>query len=237
VQRPNASLHADIVAGRAADGNAQWRNWTMTSDRAAATVASGVTTTRRRGSLMRNLRILAVALTIMTVLVACGSNAGASSSPGGGGGGGSSSEPSAEASSGGGGGGGDGVTDPSKGTAHFELSGAATKSGDFAIIPLYGAVFDPETQGVALVYADESASASLNINTGGAGASVTYADAEIGVILVPVGTTMGECSVDFDEFEADHVKGTFTCHDMAVVAGGEDILGAGTLSGSFEARK
>ncbi len=186
---------------------------------------------------MRNLRSLSLGLTITLLLAACGSKAGASSSPGGNGTGSPSDAASAAASAAASSGGGGGVTDASKGTAHFELSGAATKSGDFAIIPLYGAVFDPETQGVALGYADESASASLNINTGGAGASVTYADNEIGVILVPVGTTFGECTVDFSEFETDHVKGTFTCHDMAVVAGGQDILGAGTLAGSFEARK
>ena len=186
---------------------------------------------------MRNLRSLALGLTILLLSAACGSNAsGASSSPGGDGG--SSSAASAEASSGGGGGGGgDSVTDPSKGTAHFELSGAATRSGEFAIIPLYGAVFDPATQGVALVYANEDASASLNINSDETGGIVTYADPDIGVILVPVGTTIGECSIDFDEFEADHVKGTFECQHMAVVEGGEDIKGEGTLIGSFEARK
>jgi hypothetical protein len=186
---------------------------------------------------MRNLRTLGIGLSIAMLLAACGGNAGKSGEPG------SSSEASGAPSSAAsvepsdGGGGNGGLGDASKGTATFELTGAASRSGTFAVVPIYGVVLDPATQGVALVYVDEASSASLSINSGGAGAAITYADNEIGVIMVGVPSVFGECSVDYDEFEADHVKGNFRCEHMSVVQNGETVLGEGTLSGSFEARK
>ena len=184
---------------------------------------------------MRYLRIFALGVAASLLLAACSSAGGSSQEPGGGGqSAAASTEASAEPSSNGGDGG-----SFDKGKAHFELTGAATKSGDLGLIADFGTVFLPAGPNSAiLTYADASNSASLMINTSSGGTVVTYADAEIGVTLLPLSNgTIGECTVAFDDIDADSAKGTFRCENIAVIKGGETILGGGTLSGSFDARQ
>ncbi|HZM72520.1 MAG TPA: hypothetical protein VFC71_04030 [Candidatus Polarisedimenticolia bacterium] len=180
---------------------------------------------------MRHLRTLAVGLTIAILIAACGSNAGESNGPDG-----NSTEPSAEASTGGGGGGGGANFD--NGKAHFEITGAATKSGDLGFLAEYSN-FQPQGDDSAiLTFTDTDNAASLMINTSANGSVVTYADEELGATLLPVGTVIGECTVTLDEIDSDSAKGSFRCEHIAIVNnGGETIAGEGTLSGTFDAHK
>ena len=180
---------------------------------------------------MRDLRTLAIGFTIALLIGACGSSGGASEGPDGG----ASSEPSAEASTGGGGGGG---ANFDNGKVHFEITGAASKSGDLGFLFEYSN-FQPQGDASAiLTFTDPDSSASLTINTSANGSVVMYADAEIGVTVLPVGNVIGECTVELDEIDSDSAKGSFTCEHMAVVTGGgESIAGEGTLSGTFDAHK
>ena len=179
---------------------------------------------------MRNLRTLAAGLTITLLIGACGSNAGASNEPGSSTA--ASTEPSAAASDGSGDGNGVGLGD---GSAKFDLTGAATKSGEFGYLKGMG-LMDPDGNQIALTFVDATNSASLTINSGPTGSVVLYADQEIGVVQLPVGTVIGECTVDIDELDSDTARGSFRCEHMAVVQSGEDILGEGTLSGTFTAQ-
>ena len=178
---------------------------------------------------MRDLRTTGMGLALALLVAACGSKGGGSTEPG------ASSEPSsapsAAASQDGTGSG----VDFGDGSVKFELSGAATKSGEFGYAKGLG-VIDPSGQQIALTFVDAAGTASVTINSGSNGAVVHYADQDIGALLAPVGTVLGECSVRLDQLEAKVAKGTFRCEHMAIIQGGETLLGEGTLSGSFEAR-
>jgi hypothetical protein len=143
----------------------------------------------------------------------------------GGGGGTGATEPPAATSGAGGGGGGTGST--ANGSAHVELSGPASKSGDYGLVApasIFGGA-----QGTALSYTNDAATDVLTISfTSDSKVIVSYGGADL--------TAPGaECTASNLNIGASSASGSFDCQNvMVVTAAGATLTGA-TMKGAFTA--
>jgi hypothetical protein len=100
-------------------------------------------------------------------------------------------------------------------------------------------VFEPNGENSAyLVFINAGNTASLNIAISPNGNVVSYVDGDLGAVLLPLSDgTIGECTIDIDEIDGDSARGSFECQHLAIIEGGETILGEGTLKGDFDSHK
>ena len=142
-----------------------------------------------------------------------------------GGGSGATEPPAATSDAGGGGGGGTGST--ANGSAHVELSGPASKSGDYGLV-VPASIFGG-AQGTALSYTNDAATDVLTISfTSDSKVVVSYGGADL--------TAPGaECTASNLNFGASSASGSFDCQDvMVITAAGATLTGA-TMKGTFTA--
>ena len=139
------------------------------------------------------------------------------------------------ATDGGGGGVGTGTIDTSHGQAHFEVTGARTASGDLGFF-LVSSVFEVNGSGSALLTFVDSESTSLSITYASGQSTVVLATADFGVTLLPLGGTIGTCTLQISHSDASSAAGTFNCQHVAIV-NSDAVIGEGTLTGTFDAHK
>ncbi len=159
---------------------------------------------------MRHLRPFTAFLAFAAIAVACSSTPGASSggeqsqgsqaSDGSGGGGGGSSPAGSTGGGGGGGGGGQ------NGSAHYDITGDVTKSGDASFVNSAG-VSQFVNDGWVAYFNDTGSSVVLQISSVSSQFTVGYGDGEITI----VGAQSTECSFDFSRNDSGGLKGTIDC--------------------------
>jgi hypothetical protein len=180
--------------------------------------------------------LIAIAIASL-VVVACGGRAAPTQAPAatsadGGGGGGATAGPEATAAGpgetvAGGGGGGGGTGSTANGSAHVELSGPATKSGDYGLV-LPASIFGGD-QGTTLSYTNEDATDVVAIRLQPDGtAIVSYG----GQDLTAPGAT---CTTTNLNVTGSSASGSFECHDVMVVTAAAATLSGATLKGTFTA--
>jgi hypothetical protein len=155
---------------------------------------------------MRHLRPFAALLTVAALAVACSGPPGSSSGADGGAAsqGGGASEPAA--SSGGGGGGGGGGTG-ANGSASYEITGDASKSGDLDFAYIAGGVSQFVDGGWVAYFYSEDTKTVVTVNSNPQSNIVLFGDEEI----VVTGTEETGCTFDYSQNDASGLKGTIDC--------------------------
>lgn len=156
---------------------------------------------------MHHLRPFAALLTVAALAIACsgppGSSSGAGSSDGGTASqGGGASQPAASSGGGGGGGGGTGT-----GSASYEITGDASKSGELAFAYIAGGVSQFVEGGWVAYFYSEDTKTVVTVNSNPQSSIVLFGDEEI----VVTGTTETGCTFDFSQNDASGLKGTIDC--------------------------
>jgi hypothetical protein len=128
-----------------------------------------------------------------------------------------------------------GGADFSHGKAHFDLTGAATQSGDLGLDVVSSQFEIDNDDSAVLVFLDPTGTGGLTINTGPNGSIVQLAGAQYSVVLLPINGVVGTCTVTTTDLDGDSAKGTFSCEHVTVVQTGGTILGEGALNGTFDA--
>jgi hypothetical protein len=166
---------------------------------------------------MRHLRPFAALLTIAALIVACsgppGSSSGAGNSQAAGASqGAGASQPAA--STGGGGGGG------ANGSAHYEISGDVTQSGDLAFTYINGGISQFVNSGWVAYFYSADQKTILQVNSMKDTHSVTFGNGDV----IVVGSTDTSCTFDFSQNDASGLKGTIDCPSpIATNATGQQI--------------
>jgi hypothetical protein len=182
---------------------------------------------------MRQLRLIVILVTLAMVAAGCG---GSSDSPEAGssddgGGGIPSAEPGDGGSDGGNdggdGGGGDIIT--GNGSAHYEITGDVTASGDLSFI-LLTSTFDGASGQAYLTFSDGGDEVLIVLLDRQGGSAVQFGNPEIAISPTPVG-----CTFDIGNLDDSSASGSFDCKNQ-LAAAGEQIATA-SISGTFEARK
>ena len=167
---------------------------------------------------MRHLRLSPALLTIAALTMACSgppgsSSAGGSSQAAGASQGGAASQPAA--STGGGGGGG-----AANGTAHYEVSGDVTQSGDLAFTYINGGISQFVNSGWVAYFYSADQKTILQVNSMKDTHSLTFGNGDV----IVVGSTDTSCTFDFSQNDASGLKGTVDCPSpIATNATGQQI--------------
>jgi hypothetical protein len=161
---------------------------------------------------MRHLRPFPALIALAMIGAACSSpgassgenqsQAAGASQGGGASQGAGASQPGASTGGGGGGGGAGGV----HGSAHYDITGDATKSGDLAFFDAAGAS-QFVNDGWVSYFNDTGSSVVLQISSSPSGPSVGYGDGTITI----VGAQSSECTFNFSKNDASGLKGTIDC--------------------------
>jgi hypothetical protein len=167
---------------------------------------------------MRHLRPFAALLAMAAVTIACsgppGSSSGAASQGGEASQGGGASQPAA--SSGGGGGGGTG----SNGSASYQITGDASKSGDLGFTYIGGGLSQFVNGGWIAYFYSEDTKTVITINSNPQSNIVVFGDEEI----VVTGTGDTGCTFNYSQNDASGLKGTIDCaNTVATTATGTQI--------------
>lgn len=192
---------------------------------------------------MRNLRLMVILAALALVAAGCGGSSGgpstgspddggsvATADPGGGndgGGGGDDGGGDDGGSDGGNDGGGDIVT--GDGSAHYEVSGDVTTSGDLAFIDLTS-TFDAAAGQAYLTFSNGGDEVLVVVLDRDGGSAVQFGNPEIAISPTPLG-----CTFDIGELDGSNASGSFDCTNQLAVKG-EQIASA-SIKGTFEAHK
>jgi hypothetical protein len=168
---------------------------------------------------MRHLRPFAALLAMAAVTIACsgppGSSSGAASQGGEASQGGGASQPAASS----GGGGGTGGTG-SNGSASYQITGDASKSGDLGFTYIGGGLSQFVNGGWIAYFYSEDTKTVITINSNPQSNIVVFGDEEI----VVTGTSETGCAFNYSQNDASGLKGTIDCaNTIATTATGTQI--------------
>jgi hypothetical protein len=185
---------------------------------------------------MRQPRLIIILVTLALCLAGCGgSSAGPDgTSPDDGG------APSAEPGSGGDDGGNDGGNDggddggggdiiTGDGSAHYEVSGDVTTSGDLAFIDLTS-TFDDAAGQAYLTFSNGGDEVLVIVLDRDGGSAVQFGNPEIAISPTPLG-----CTFDIRTLDGSNAAGSFDCQNQLAVKG--EQIATASIKGTFEAHK
>lgn len=173
---------------------------------------------------MRHNRMVVILLAFAMVAAGCGGSAnGPAASPDDG------DAPSADAGNGGndGGGGGDIVT--GDGSAHYEVSGDVTTSGDLAFIDLTSS-FDDAAGQAYLTFSNGGDEVLVIVLDRQSGSAVQFGNPEIAISPTPLG-----CTFDIRTLDGSNAVGSFDCQNQ--LAFKAEQIATASIKGTFEAHK
>lgn len=126
--------------------------------------------------------------------------------------------------------------DTSKGTAHFDLTGVKTASGDLGFLA-ETSVFEVNGNKSAILYFEGSdTSTALVLTLAPDLTNVVLAAGGISASVLPINGTIGTCTATTSELDDHAAKGSFTCEHLAIGSDGA-LVGEGSISGTFDAHK
>lgn len=183
---------------------------------------------------MRQPRLIIILVTLALVIAGCGgSSAGPEgTSPDDAGEGASSAEPGAGGDDGGDddgndGGGGDIIT--GDGSAHYEVSGDVTTSGDLAFIDLTS-TFDDAAGQAYLTFSNGGDEVLVVVLDRQSGSAVQFGNPEIAISPTPLG-----CTFDIRTLDGSNAAGSFDCQNQ--LAFKAEQIATASIKGTFEAHK